>query len=240
MAPQHQESGPTTNLTASEVEADQTRRSNSDLLNLGVFDGDTSVLREEFCRLLEKSGFVEEVIDFYIDKERRLLTESASVADSHYHSERHNTGEWEQLVRTRLPNWLFWLTYILTAQARLVEENRQMSRVQLAELLKGRLFRQIRDDQLCGAHRKRLWTPVVLRKMVHEALKDISLPGRVTLENLAMSIHLRSRKASSPIKLLTPLSGKHLQKLLQQNDIKWIEIKRRYVERLLRLRRASW
>jgi hypothetical protein len=32
-----------------------------------------------------------------------------------------------------------------------------------------------------------------------------------TLENLAMSINLRSRRISSPIKLVTPLSGKHLQ-----------------------------
>jgi hypothetical protein len=28
-------------------------------------------LQEEFCRLLEKSGFVAEVIDFYVNNERR-------------------------------------------------------------------------------------------------------------------------------------------------------------------------
>ena len=91
--------------------------------------------QEDFCRVFEESGFVEEVINFYINKERRLLTENTSGTDWR-HSERHNTGEWEQLVRTHLPNWLFWLTYILTAQARLVDENRPMSRVQLARLLK--------------------------------------------------------------------------------------------------------
>ena len=207
-------------------------------MNLG-FDDDTCLLQEEFCRLLDKSGFVEEVIDFYVNNERRLLTETTSGADSPLHSERQNTGDWEQLVRTRLPDWLFWLTYILTVQAKLVEGNRQMSRAQLATLLSDRLFRPTRDDLLFRAHRKRLWTPALLRNVVHDALKDINIPGRVTLENLAMSITVRSRRASSPIKLLTPLSGKHLQKLLRQNDIKWIEIRRRYVTRLLLLRRAS-
>jgi hypothetical protein len=164
----------------------------------------------------------------------------ASDTDSTHDSEPLNTGEWEHLVRTRLPDWLFWLTYILTAQARLAEEKREMSRAQLATVLNDRLFRQTKDDVLFRAHKKKLWTPALLRNIVHEALKDISLPGRVTLENVAMSINLRSRKVSSPIKLVTPLSGKHLQKLLRENDIKWIEIKRRYVERLHRLRKASW
>jgi hypothetical protein len=207
---------------------------------LGVFDDDACLLQEEFRSFLEKSGFVEEVIDFYINNERRLLTETASDNDSRYPGGRHNTGEWQQLVRTSLPAWLFWLTYIMTAQAKLVEEDRPLSRARLAALFSDRLFHQNRDDLLFKAHKKRFWTPALLRHMVHEALKDISLPSRVTLENLAMSINLRSRRISSPIKLVTPLSGKHLQKLLRQNDIKWIEIKRRYVERLLRSRRASW
>jgi hypothetical protein len=186
---------------------------------LGVFDDDTSFLQQEFCRLLQKSGFVEEVIDFYVDKERRLLTENASGTDSTHHSERLNTGEWEQLVRTRLPDWLFWLIYILIAQAKLVEEKREMSRAQLATVLNDSLFRQTKDDLLFRAHKKKLWTQALLRDIVDEALKDISLPGRVTLENVAMSINLRSRRVSSPIKLVTPLSGKHLQKLLRRNNI---------------------
>ena len=228
MALQHQESGQTTNLTASEAEPTPTRQSNYNLLNLGVFEDDTCLLQEEFRRFLEKSGFVEEVIDFYINTERQL-TDNALATHSTHDSDRLNTGEWEQLVRTRLPDWLFWLTYILTAQARLAEEKREMSRARLATALNDGLFRQTKDDFLFRAKRKKLWTPALLRNIVHEGLKDISLPGRVTLENVA-----------SPIKLVTPLSGKHLQKLLRQNDIKWIEIKRRYVASLLRLRRASW
>jgi hypothetical protein len=177
MAPQHQESGQPTNLTASEAEPAPTRQSNSNLLNLGVFDDNTCLLQEEFCRFLEKSGFVEEVIEFYINKERQLLTESASGTGSTHNSDRLNTGQCEQLVRTRLPDWLFWLIYILAAQARLVEENRQMSRAQLAAVLNDRLFRQTKDDLLFRAHRKRLWTQALLRNMVHEALKDISPEG---------------------------------------------------------------
>ena len=56
MAPQQQDPDP---------EPAQTRRWNTNLVNLGVFDDDTCLLQEEFCRLLEKSAFVEEVIDFY-------------------------------------------------------------------------------------------------------------------------------------------------------------------------------
>jgi hypothetical protein len=72
MAPQHQTSGKTTNLTASEAEPAQTRQWSSNLFSLGVFDDETCLLQEEFRRFLEKSDFVGEVIDFYIDKERRL------------------------------------------------------------------------------------------------------------------------------------------------------------------------
>jgi hypothetical protein len=76
----------------------------------------------------------------------------------------------------------------MTAQAKLVEEDRPLSRAQLAASFNDRLFHQNRDDLLFRAHRKRFWTPTLLRNMVHEALKDISLPSRVTLENLAVSI----------------------------------------------------
>ena len=71
MALQQQDPAQTTNLTASEAEPPQTRQWNSNLFNLGIFDDETCLLREEFRRFLEKSGFVEEVIDFYIDKERQ-------------------------------------------------------------------------------------------------------------------------------------------------------------------------
>ena len=238
MAPKHQESSETPSLTAFQAEPDQARQWNSDRLNLSVFDDHTHLLQEEFCRFLEKSGFVEGVIDFYINNERRLVTETTSYTDSYHPCGRRNTGEWQQLVRKSLSPWLFWLTYITTAQAKFVDEDRPMSRAQLAALFSDRLFHQNRDDLFFRAHRKRFWTPALLRNTVHEALKDINLPSRVTLENLAMCINFRSQKVSSPIKLVTPLSGKHLQKLLRQNDIKWIEIKRRYVERLLVERKA--
>jgi hypothetical protein len=203
---------------------------------LSVFDENICLLQEEFCSLLRKSGFVEDVIDFYIRKERHV-TENAPVTDLQHHSERRNAREWKQIVRTRLPDWLFWLTYLMTAEAKLVEEDRPMSRAQLAALFSNRLFYQNRDDRLFRP-RKRFWTPALLRNIVHEALKDINLPSRVTLENLAMCINFRSQKVSSSIKLVAPLSGKHLQKLLRQNDIKWLEIKRRYIERLLVERKA--
>jgi len=51
-------------------------------VNSGVFEDDSCLLHEEFCRFLEASGFVEEVIDFYINKERQLLTENGSGTDS--------------------------------------------------------------------------------------------------------------------------------------------------------------
>jgi hypothetical protein len=240
MALQHQDPAQTTNLTASEAEPAQTRRRNSNLFNLGVFDDDTCLLQDEFRSFLEKSGFVEEVIDFYIDKDRRLLTENPSGTDSSHHSEPLNTAEWEHLVRTRLPGWLFWLTYILTAQARLAEEKRKCRERNLRRSSTTDCF--ARPKMTCCSERigRNFGHQPCLEILFMKLSKTSAYLGRVTLENVAMSINFRSTKASSPIKLLTPLSGKHLQKLLRQNDIKWIEIKRRYVTRLLRLRRASW
>jgi hypothetical protein len=103
MAPQHQDPGQTTNFTASQAEPHQTCQLKSSLVNLGFSDDDTCLLQEEFRRFLEKSGFVEEVIDLYINNERRLLTETTSDTDSRHPNWRHNTVEWQQLVRTRLP-----------------------------------------------------------------------------------------------------------------------------------------
>jgi hypothetical protein len=106
-----------------------------------------------------------------------------------------------------------------------------MSRTQLLELLNDRLFRETGNKLPLKARRKRIWTAAVLRSAVHDALKDINTPGAVTLENLGRRITARSGNA--PINLKKPLSGKHLQKLLRQNNIDWIEIKRSYKERLL-------
>jgi hypothetical protein len=156
MAQHHKGPGQTTNFKASRAERTE-NPSNSALLISG-FDDDTSLLLEEFSRLWEKSGLVAEVIDFYMNNQSRLLTENASRTDSHRHTACHNTGEWQQLVGTVLPYWVFWLTYILTAQAKLVEEDRPMSRAQVAALLNDRLFREIDNHRLFRAHRKRLWT----------------------------------------------------------------------------------
>jgi hypothetical protein len=95
----------TTNFTVSQAEPDQTRQANASLL-MGVFDDDTCLLEEELRRFLVKSGFVEEVIDLYINNERRLLTETTSDTDSRHPSGRVNTGEWQQLG-TSLPAGYF-------------------------------------------------------------------------------------------------------------------------------------
>jgi len=196
--------------------------------------GDIAFIENEFHKLLRKSRFVARVIEIHLNNETRLSNQTTSSTDSHRdcRAEERNGAEWQGLIERNLPQWLFWVTTVLMMQAKMAAEDRPMSRAQLAELLNDRLFRQASNDLLFKTHRKRIWTPAVLRSAVHSALKDINNPGAVTLENLAKRITVRARN-SSPLNLMKPLSGKHLQKLLQGNDIDWIEIKRSYKERLL-------
>jgi hypothetical protein len=232
MTRQRQESALTTNFKASPAEPAQTHGSDPTFLNSADLDGDTGFLEDEFYRLLEESRFVAGVIEIHINNERRTFTENTPGTDSHHHAEHHRGREWQELVRTNLPYWLFWLTHILTVQAKLAAEDRAMSRRQLVQLLNDRLFRQAGNELGLKGRRKRIWTPDILRNAVHCGLKDINTPGAVTLENLARRITARSKNLL-PIALNRPLSGKHLQKLLQQNDIDWLEIKRLYKDRIV-------
>ena len=68
-----------------------------------------------------------------------------------------------------------------------------MSRAQLAALLNDRLFHQTSDRRLLGAFKKRVWTPALLRKVVYEAMKYINVPGRVTLDHVALNINMLCR-----------------------------------------------
>lgn len=171
-----------------------------------------------------------------MNNECRSFAENTSGTKSHPHHLDHNGNEWQELVRTNLPHWLFWLTYTLTAHAKLAAEGRPMSRAELAELLNDRLLRHAGKGLPFKAHQRIIWTPSVLRIAVHNALKDINTPGAVTLENLARRITFQARNSSS-LNLMKPLSGKHLQKLLKEHDIEWIEIKKSYKERLFKERR---
>ena len=214
----------------------QTCRSYRSFLNSDNLNGNTDFWESEFSKLLEESRFVAGVIEIYKNDDSRSFAEITSGTNSPPPHLDHNGHEWQELVRTNLPHWLFWLTYILTAHAKLAAEDRPMSRAELAELLNDRLFRQAGNDLRFKAHRRIIWTPEVLRIAVHNALKDMNTPGAVTLENLARRITFHSRNSSS-LNLMTPLSGKHLQKLLKEHDIKWIEIKKSYKERLFKERR---
>jgi hypothetical protein len=182
--------------------------------------------------LLNESRFVERVIEIHLSNESSLFTDhSSSTAPDRHDLKDRNGAEWQELVERNLPHWLFWLTHILTTQAKLAAEDRPMSRTQLLELLNDRLLRHAGNELRLKAHRKRIWTAAVLRSAVYSAIKDINTPGAVTLENLGRRITAHS--GSAPINLKKPLSGKHLQKLMRQNNIDWIEIKRSYKERLL-------
>jgi hypothetical protein len=151
-------------------------------------------IQNKFYELLNESRFVERVIEIHLSNEPSLFREHSSFTTSHgHHLEDSNGAEWQELVEQNLPHWLFWLTHILTTQAKLAAEDRPMSRTQLLELLNDRLFRHAGNELRLKSHRKKIWTAAVLRSAVHGALKDIHTPGAVTLENLGRRITARSR-----------------------------------------------
>jgi hypothetical protein len=130
-------------------------------------------IQDKFYELLNESRFVERVIEIHLSNESSLFTDhSSSTAPREHHPKGSNGADWRELVEQHLPHWLFWLTHILTTQAKLAAEDRPMSRARLLQLLNDRLFREAGDELRLKAHRKRIWTAAVLRSAVHSALKD--------------------------------------------------------------------
>lgn len=199
-------------------------------------NGDTEFARNEFYKLLEKSRFVAQVIAIQRRDQFRLHTDSDLCESPSDGISNRSEVEWQALVAQNLPDWLFWVTDILTTQAKLVAQNRPMSRVQLSALMNDRLLRQTSSELRLKSGRSSLWTTKLLRRAINLALSDITTPGAVTLRNVARRINVRSKEL---IGLNTPLTGKHLQKLLKQNNIDWLEIKRSYKHRLI-TRDRSW
>jgi|GEM_PF-2348499 len=193
-------------------------------------NSDTEFVRNEFHKLLEESKFVTQVIDIHRRDQFRLITDGP--CESHIDGASNgNSAEWQMLVAQNLPAWLFWVTDILTTQAKLIAQNRPMSRAQLRALMNDRLLRQTSSELRLKTGRSSLWTAELLRRAINHALRDITTPGAVTLGTVARRINIRSKELLTG--LSTPLTGKHLQKLLKQHNIDWLEIKRSYKHRLI-------
>lgn len=89
--------------------------------------------QQEFYKLLHESNFVPRVIEIHLKNKARLI-EVDLRASAPASSENHY--EWQVLVIRILPDWLFWITDLLTTQAKLVATGRAMPRNQLAALLR--------------------------------------------------------------------------------------------------------
>jgi len=146
MTRKRQRAGLTTNVEALPAERAERRGSDPTLLNSADLNGDTDFLADEFYKLLEKSRFVAEVIEIHINNERRTFIGNTLGTDSYSHpTKQRSRVEWQEIVRTNLPHCLFWLTYTLTAQAKLAAEDRPMSRMpkRLSHKLCGDWFSRI-------------------------------------------------------------------------------------------------
>src|SRR5215831_2724356 len=209
-----QQPGLVTSFSTSDEVTNPTAPANSANCESHTLNGDADLIKTEFYRLLKESEFVARVIAIHRNNSKRTPV------------------GWQNIVEENLPAWLFCLTDILTTQAALAAEERPMSRGQLAAQINDRLLREATVELRLKPYRKRIWTAAVLRITVYEALKYIDRPATVTLENVAKMMN-RHFASSLPADVKRPLSTKHLQKLLRQNGIDWLELKRRYKERLL-------
>lgn len=192
-------------------------------------NGNSGFTRREFYELLKECKFVARVIDIHTRDQARLGTCGNSSRNNFLKTD---DTEWQTLVTDNLADWLFWITDILTVQARFVSSGRPLTRSQLAALLHDRFIGHPGRNLRLKDRRNEIWSAYSLRSAVEKVLPDIKSCGAVTLSNLARRINARSRDLSF-VSLKTPLSGRHLQKLLKKHHIDWIEIKRSYKERLL-------
>jgi hypothetical protein len=115
----------TTKLNASPAEPAHTHASSSTPLNTDDLNHDAD-LQDEFFQLLEESRFVARVIEIHLNNETRLSTQTTSSTDSHRdcRAEERNGAEWQELIERNLPQWLFWVTTVLTMQAKMAAEDR--------------------------------------------------------------------------------------------------------------------
>ena len=95
--------------------------------------------------MLNGLRFVARVIGIHLKNQSRLVDVDSPNRPS---GSLESDDEWQTLVTSNLPNWLFWITDILMMQAKLVARGRPMSRTQLAALLQDRLLRQGSRDLL--------------------------------------------------------------------------------------------
>ncbi len=117
-------------------------------------------------------------------------------------------------------------------QAKFASRGYPMSRAELAALFDDAFLLDAGEDLQLRDGRNEIWNAYTLKLAINSVLPEIKTSSAVTLANLAKRINARSRETLFG-RMRTRLSGKHLQKLLEQHNIDWIGIKKAYRQRLL-------
>ena len=194
-------------------------------------NGNTGFAMAEFYRLLTESQFVAKVIEIYcsdkatLERHREPEDSTATIIKIQVDS------QWKSLVKKHLADWLFRITDILTMQAKFASRGYPMSHAQLAALIADAFLMEAAEDLQLRDGRNEIWNAYSLKSAINSVLPEIKTSGAVTLTNVAKKITARSKEILD-CRSKTPLSGKHLQKLLKVHSIDWMAIKRSYKKRL--------
>jgi len=187
---------------------------------------------QEFRALLEEVDFVSRVVDIYRRHELRELAHfrEHGIGPSRPRFEQTFQRQ-EDFIKKYLPDRLYQATDTLVIEAVLAAIGRPMRRLIVADLYNSIFVRRNDTAPPLRGGRDEIWDSLSLKWAIANALPEIKNPRNVTLSALAKRINNLPRKGMLR-NMRKNLTGKHLQKLLNENHIDWMRIKTEYKRHL--------
>jgi hypothetical protein len=197
-----------------------------------VFDEGLSGIEGEFNALLRECDFISKVIQIYRKDAAREFAERKKYTPNPSEAEFEESFSFQEVyIREYLPGWLCSITGILILEAFCASLGEPLERSRMAELVnfsfvdRGPGERQLKDG------RNEIWDKHVLRWALGQVLPTFKASGAISLAATARKINQLPKRGMLR-KMKRALTGKHLQKLLQDHDIDWLEEKKHYQNRL--------
>lgn len=191
-----------------------------------------SVTQREFNALLAECDFISKVIQIYREDAAREFADRKKCAPNHSAADFEESSRFqEEFIRKYLAGWLYSITEILMLEAFFAATGEPLERSKMAELINFSFVERGPGDRPLKDGRNEIWNRHLLRWALGQALPKFKVGSAITLASTARKINQLPERGMLG-KMKRPLTGKHLQKLLQDHDIDWLKEKKRYQNRL--------
>ncbi|HXD34597.1 MAG TPA: hypothetical protein VN643_25985 [Pyrinomonadaceae bacterium] len=198
-----------------------------------------SVTQREFNALLAECDFISKVIQIYREDAAREFADRKKYAPNHSAVEFEEGFRFqEEFIRKYLPGWLWSITEILTLEAFCASLGEPLEKSKMAELVNFSFVERGPGERLLKDGRNEIWNRHLLGWALGQVLSKFKVGSAITLAATAKKINQLPKRGMLR-KMKRALTGKHLQKLLQDHDIDWLKEKKRYQNRLAEEKRIK-